>query len=307
MKERNKSKSLTYASILLGSLCSFAGLQTLAASAVNFKLLRGHVIVIPVTVNGAGPYNFMLDTGASTTLVSAEFARMLRLRPIDRIELVTVAGSQIVPRARLESVMVGAKSATDLEALFSDLREARAVSPEIRGVLGQNFLSRFNYLINYRERRIEFEDGDELESSLSGERLPIEWREGRALVLARCAAAESRSRRFVLDSGIANLLLFTDDWRDLKLDWEQGESQWIEARSDLGSRVARLRRLRSFSIGGAGFYDLPVVVMESKTAQAGRIEDGLLPTSLFQQVYVNRRKRFVILNPKFGLNRRRER
>lgn len=297
MKERNKSKFLTCAVVLLGSLCSFADLQTLAASAVKFKLFRGHVIVIPVTVNGAGPYDFLLDTGTSTTLITAEFAQVLRLRPVDRIELVTVAGSRIVPRAWLESVAVGARSASNQEALISDLREARAVSPEIRGVLGQNFLSRFNYLINYRERRIEFEDGDELERSLSGERLPIEWREGRALVLARSAATENKRRRFVLDSGIANLLFFTADWRGLRLDWAQGESQWVEARSDLGSRVVWQRRLRRFSIGGADFYDLPVVVMESKTAQAGRIEDGLLPTILFQQVYFNHRKNYVILNP----------
>jgi len=60
----------------------------------------------------------------------------------------------------------------------------------------------------------------------------------------------------------------------------------------------RQKRLRGFSVGGAGFSDLPVVLMESKTAREVRVEDGLLPTSLFQRVYFNHRKKFVTLNPK---------
>jgi hypothetical protein len=63
----------------------------------------------------------------------------------------------------------------------------------------------------------------------------------------------------------------------------------------------RLRRVAfgpsGFSVGGVDFYDLPVAVMESKTAGESRIEDGLLPTSLFQSVYFNHWKKFVTLNP----------
>ncbi len=293
MKERNKSKLLTCAVVLLGSLSWLANGQAFAASTVKFKLFRDHLIVIPVTVNGAGPCEFLLDTGTNTTLVSVEFARALRLRPIDRLELVTATGSQVVPRAQLETLTVGAKSVARLEVLISELREVRAVGPEICGVLGQNFLSQFNYLINYRQRRIAFEDGDELEKSLRGERLPVEWREDRALVSAQ--AAKGKSWRLVLDSGIASLLLFAADWRDLKLDWDSSEPQWLRASSDSGSRSARQKRLRRFSIGGADFHDLPVAVMEASAARAGRVEDGLLPTSLFAQVYFNRRKSFVIL------------
>ena len=168
MKERIKSKFLTCASVLIGGLSVFASARTSAASTTQFKMLKGHLIVIPVTVNGAGPHEFLLDTGSNTTLISSEFAHALRLRPIDRVELVTVAGSQIVPRARLESLAVGEKVVKNPETLFSDLREVRALKSEIRGVLGMNFLAQFNFLINYRERRIEFEDEDEKEKSLRG-------------------------------------------------------------------------------------------------------------------------------------------
>jgi predicted aspartyl protease len=236
----------------------------------------------------------VLDTGSNTTLISAEFARSLRLRPIDRVELVTVAGSQIVPRAQLESLSVGAKTAPDLEALFSDLREARAVKPEIRGVLGMNFLARFNFLINYRQRRIEFEDEDEFENSLRGARMPIEWDDGRALI----GSAGKEPLRLMLDSGTSTLILFNASERRLRLNFAQDEPRALQASSDLGGQTAWQKRLRCFSVGGVDFYDLPVALLESKTAREGRIEDGLLPTSLFQSVYFNHRKKFVTLNPK---------
>jgi predicted aspartyl protease len=294
MKERIKSKFLTCASVLIGGFSVFAIARTSAASTTQFKLLNGHVIVIPVTVNGAGPYEFLLDTGSNTTLISSEFAQALRLRPIERVELVTVTGSQFVPRGQLESLAVGEKVVKNPETLFSDLREVRAVKPEIRGVLGMNFLAQFNFLINYRERRIEFEDEDEMEKSLRGARLPMVWNEGRALIIS-----DGKERlRLALDSGISTLILFDAGGRRSRLNWEQDESRPLLASSGLGSRIVWQRRLRAFGVGGVNFYDLPAVVMESETAQTGRIEDGLLPTCLFQSVYFNHRKKFVILNPK---------
>src|SRR5262245_35599651 len=87
IKERTIFKFLTCAAVLIGGLPLFASARTLAASTTQFKLLNGYVIVIPVTVNGAGPYEFVLDTGSNATLICGEFARALRLRPIDRVEI----------------------------------------------------------------------------------------------------------------------------------------------------------------------------------------------------------------------------
>ncbi|MGE0128370.1 MAG: retropepsin-like aspartic protease [Blastocatellales bacterium] len=292
MKARIKSKFLTCAAVFISSLCALATAQTLAASTTQFKLVNGYMIVIPVTVNGAGPYEFLLDTGTNTTLISEEFARALRLRPIDRVELVTVAGSRIVPRAKLESVVISGKTAMNLEALFSDLREARAFKPEIHGVLGMNFLAQFNFMINYRERRIEFEDEDELEKSLRGARLPMERNEGRALI----TSAGKERLRLVLDSGTPAMILFNSAGRASNLSWEPGDPQWFRLGSDLGGRIAQQKRLRGFIIGGVEFCDLPVILCDTKDDDAVRAEDGLLPTCFFQQVYFNWRKSFVILN-----------
>jgi predicted aspartyl protease len=291
MKGPNKSKFLILIVALLGSLTPLVSGQERHAQSVQFKLLRSYLIVLPVIVNDAGPYEFLLDTGTNTTLVSTEFARQLRLRPIDRIELVTAAGAQIVPRAQLASITVGGQRAEDVEVLFSALHEVRAIKPEIVGVLGQNFLAQHNYLIDYRARQIMFMKEEALERQLCGEHLPIEWHEGRAII----TVGKNRGR-LVLDSATATLLFFDIARRGLTLDWDQTAPQWLQARSDLGSRLVQQRRLRNFNVGGVRFYDLPAALCAMK--DEGRVEDGLLPTSLFHKIYFNHRQSFVIFNPR---------
>jgi predicted aspartyl protease len=269
--------------LLLGS--------SVCAESINFTLRRGHLIVIPVTLNGLGPYDFLLDTGASTTLVTPEFARQLRLRPIDRIELVTVAGSQILVRSQLERVSVGQQTATGVEVLINELREVRAVESKLCGVLGQNFLAQFNYLIDYRAQRLEFEAGTELETRFCGARVPLVAHEGRSLV---ALSVNQQPWRFVLDSGIGTMLLFAR--RNLALDWAAGAGEMQLLSTDFGSRTVTQRRVRSLQLGPVKLVDLPVTVVTGQ-AGAGRIEDGLLPTSLFQRVYFNQRRGYAILNP----------
>src|SRR5215471_4677537 len=53
----------------------------IAAGEVGFELAGpgGAAIVVPVTINGQGPYKFVVDTGATLTCVDQELARQLNL------------------------------------------------------------------------------------------------------------------------------------------------------------------------------------------------------------------------------------
>ncbi|MEP7341175.1 MAG: aspartyl protease family protein [Acidobacteriota bacterium] len=289
MRTRLISKFTAWAALLCLEGIGFA-------DPVNFTLRRGHLIVIPVTINGMGPHDFLLDTGASTTLLTPEFARQLRLRPIDRIELVTVAGSQILVRSELERVTVGAQTATDVEVLISELREVRAAGSNIQGVLGQNFMARFNYLIDYGAQRLEFEASDELETRLCGARLPLEERAGRWLVTISVIQKDWQQHwRFVPDTGVATLLMFARE--EVALDWVPDTMEARLARTDVGSQQVQQWRVRSLQLGPVKFTDLPVIVLAAAQAGEGRSENGLLPTSLFQRVYFNHRRGYLILNP----------
>ncbi|HEX8890793.1 MAG TPA: hypothetical protein VF779_16705 [Pyrinomonadaceae bacterium] len=48
--------------LLFSLLYVFAGQAVHAGVPVNFKFIRNYLVVIPVCVNGAGPYDFLLDS-----------------------------------------------------------------------------------------------------------------------------------------------------------------------------------------------------------------------------------------------------
>lgn len=260
-----------------------------AATDIQFTLVRNYLIVVSVTLNGAGPYEFLLDTGTNTTLLHTEFAAQLGLRPIDRVEIITVAGTQAVPRAKLPSLRLGDKVVNDLEVLFSDLRGVRSVLPKVRGMLGQNFLSQFNYLVDYPNRRISFIH--EAEARWCGVQLPFTLHEGKILVTVE------PGWRLLLDSAIADLLFFDTAARRGQLDLDQNSLSTLQLKSDLSSQAVWQGTLRTFRLGEILLRNLPVTLLNQNPAEVGRVENGLLPMSLFRSIYVNHHQNHVLLNP----------
>src|SRR5450432_3338073 len=48
-------------------------------ASVPFHVVNSHQIILPVSVNHAGPYNFLLDTGTQVTMVDPGLAAELQL------------------------------------------------------------------------------------------------------------------------------------------------------------------------------------------------------------------------------------
>lgn len=275
--------------------CGFAGASVRASAPLRFRLLRNHLIVVPVSINGAGPFDFLLDTGTNTTLIVPELARPLGLRPVDRIILSTFTGTQVVPRAHLRSLTLGGQVLENLEVLYSDLSHVRAVDSRICGVLGQNFLSHFNYTLNYRKRFIEFEEDGR--QALDEIRLSLEVDEGKMMLVVPTGISNKKNLRFVLDSAISGLVIFDHSAREL--DIERGADVWVTASTNEGSALLRGAYLRSFRIGSESFSNLPVFLSQGRGGDPdNHAEDGLLPTSLFRSIYFNNREGYIVLNPR---------
>ena len=283
--------------VWLGSLCFvclLADPRVRADSTVKFKLIQNHWVVLPILVNGKGPFDFLLDTGANVTMMTPELAKQLTIRPIARVSLVTVAGSQIVPYSLLPGLSLGPQTVENIEVIYSDLSEMRSLNPHICGVLGQNFLSQFNYTLNYQDRLIEFGEGQHKNHPL-GSRLQFEQREGRLIIAAQPTSSKKKVLKLVLDSGVSRLIIFETTSRSLELDLEQSMNRWVTGSTAAGSRQMRAAYLRTLQIGSARFSKLPVALVEAPGAE-DRFGDGLLPTSLFRSIFFNNKEGYVLLN-----------
>ena len=179
--------------------------NTNAETAVRFRLVRHFAVVVPVKINGIGPFDFLVDTGSNTTLVSRAIAPQLSFCPIDQTNLHTIAGTQMALRGYVRQIRVGDETAENLEVLSADLPGARLLDSHIVGILGQNFLRRFNYLLDYESLTLTFDDAGSVGKQMKGNHIPIKQVDG---IVTVSALSREKSLQFVLDSGSANLVLF---------------------------------------------------------------------------------------------------
>ena len=136
-----------------------------AAGETAFQLAGagGAAMVVPVFINGRGPIDLILDTGATITCVDTSLARELAL-PEQRLTVGTAIGVGGVGRVRLhrvDSLRVAGAVARRLNVCSMDLSGMRAVAPSVRGLLGLNVLKPFRVTIDFRRSvvRLEAPDG----------------------------------------------------------------------------------------------------------------------------------------------------
>jgi len=108
-------------------------------------LRRGEVWMAEVVLNRKVRQNFVVDTGASFTLISKEAAKELGLT-IDEntpfIPIASVSGVILTPLVTLKSVMAGRAELENVDALIYTMPSGQD------GLLGNSFLNRFKVVLD---------------------------------------------------------------------------------------------------------------------------------------------------------------
>ncbi len=130
-----------------------------SGSCISFKLASASkpLILVPATVNGQGPFQFALDTGASRTMLSIELARKLAIETTDDSP-VTGGGGQIkILAGKVSSLAVGGAGLRDHAIGAGEFLNmlSKAVGAQLDGIIGYNFLNQFKVTINYARSRLE--------------------------------------------------------------------------------------------------------------------------------------------------------
>jgi predicted aspartyl protease len=104
-------------------------------------------IVVPVTINGKGPFRFVVDTGASRSTVSPALARALGLQPQNSLRLNGITGTADVPAVTIEHLQAGELTIADGEypVIWAPLMAGADGILGLAGVHGPNLLVDFEH------------------------------------------------------------------------------------------------------------------------------------------------------------------
>jgi hypothetical protein len=244
------------------------------------------LLVVPVGVNGTGPYPFLLDTGATSSMVSEELSAALGLRPLGHGLQETATAADRVALVAAVLTLGGVRH--EGAVIATALGRLRDAVPGIRGVLGQDVLRRSNWWLDYRGGALWEDAGGALMAADLGERLAVHWHGDRPAIDA--LGPGPRPLRLVLDSAASAPVLFGGD---TDVDGERvGEALATTHDSQVSVPLLGVGPLRA---GRSAIPRFSAAVLE---ASGAREEDGLLPTALFDGIYFDNRSGTVVLNPR---------
>jgi len=111
---------------------------------------RNEHMLAPVTINGQGPFNFLLDTGANVSCVSHSLAERLALKTQDMELVHTVVGARERPVVMLDELQVGPRNRKRVRAPSLPIQ-----GPEVDGVLGVDWLKGQRLVLNFKAGKLD--------------------------------------------------------------------------------------------------------------------------------------------------------
>jgi len=126
---------------------------------IPFEYIKdSHLVGVPVHINGKGPFNFVLDTGAGNTVITPELASQIGLEPKSVPGIARGIGGDVqLELTEVHELAVGDAEISYTQAVVLDLSK---VSPKGKliehGIIGYDFLSRFETVIDYPLKRFSF-------------------------------------------------------------------------------------------------------------------------------------------------------
>ncbi|WP_375289223.1 retroviral-like aspartic protease family protein [Qipengyuania sp.] len=209
-------------------------------------------MTVPVTINGQGPYRFVVDSGADSSVVGYGLASTLGLAAGQRAILNSIAKPVYVDRVLVDELALGPTRIFDLQLPVLDERHLGA-----QGIVGLDALVEQRLMLDFEKRVISIDDGRSV-APMDGDVIVVSARLRKGQLILTNAHADSRRLDVVIDTGselsIGNMAMReklrrrnSDKFEKVAVTGVTGATFELE--------VARVRELR---IGGIILRDVPI-------------------------------------------------
>jgi predicted aspartyl protease len=235
-----------------------------AISRVKFRLAGGAqpLVLVPVRVNEQGPFEFILDTGAGTSLLTPELAATLEIENTGSKQGHTAGGPVNVLLAKVDSLGVGEARREEIDIAITDLSQiGRTIGAKLDGDLGYNFLKHFRLTIDFRASELKLEDPRRIEHFGRPAIAEVAMRlaqPSKPLILVEAHVAGRGPFQFAVDTGTSTTAISPELAQELHLT-----ARPIGAATTGGAQIAMTAaRVPSMRLGRAEQRGVDVIIGE---------------------------------------------
>lgn len=254
-------------------------------------------MTVPVSVAGAGPYNFIIDTGAQRTVISRELASELGLPRGRRVGLTAMTGRTQVDTVLVPTLSVSTFSGSKIEAPALERRYMGAP-----GILGIDTLQGHAVAINFDREMMKVSPSKKRKRrsvSSPGEVVIVAKSLFGQLVVTD-ATYRNTKIRVILDTG-SEVTMGNEALRQRVARGQKGLRD-IELVSVIGDKlVAGYTQVPQVKIGTVTFQNLPIAFSAAAPFKEWGLENkpalllGMDALRLFREVHIDFANREVRL------------
>jgi len=249
-------------------------------------MMVGGFAVLTTFINGEGPFQMLVDTGAAKCAVRRSVALRAGLVAQRQVLLATMVANKIVSLAAAV-VRVGFIEAPETEVLINDLPGLDGLESHVYCLLGQNFLAETPYLIDYRARRFWFGEQAIAKAQRLGPPLQVDLNSGR-LTVPVAVYPYLMPLQLILDSGVDHLVLRCGNQCESLI-----EEHTVWALTNSGRMLVRKGRVPVVTIGSQKFFKMEASII-TRPSDVNNVQ-GCVPASWFSAVYVNATQKLIRL------------
>ena len=256
---------------------------------IPFKLNDGHMI-IRLSLNEAGPFNFIFDSGAGGTLISERVTDSLGIEASLSRKNVGVSGEHKVGLIKGIELSFDENEIANTNLLTtSTYFEEIDDGSKVHGVVGYAILSRYVVEVNNDRKSLILYDMNNYGYSGQGEELPIYLVQNLPIINGSSGMYNDTSfeGQFMVDTGARSELIISSP---TVIQYEMAENigKYYTVRANIGtsSRRTKMRygRLKEFAFGSFKFDDIPVALSsDNKGVLSMDFINGIIGNRLLQR------------------------
>jgi len=209
MKFRNKScaRALSLIAFWFSAPIAFhASPQARSPHRIPFEITN-NLVILQVSINSSGPLDFILDTGASTTVISDSRAKELGLKLEGKTDATTQGGSIEAAFVKGVSLNLSGMEFPNLTMAAIRLSGLEAgLGQKVDGILGYEIFNRFVIEIDYASKFVTFYEPQSYKYSGRGEVIPIRIEDNTPFVVGKITGPKTIEGSFLIDTGAPGIL-----------------------------------------------------------------------------------------------------